>query len=160
INFALSRGMIATDPLKGLKVPEPKPTPQPCWTPVEVERILASSPAPTVWAFTVLADTGLRISELLYLTRADVEFYGNLLHLRAKEGWQPKTGDQRAIPMSDRVRALLKRLPRRGRWVITAAPSACHPREDRQGSERRLLAALKRVLKKLGLPGHLHTFRH
>src|SRR5207245_1975003 len=27
-------------------------------------------------------------------------------------------------------------------------------------SERRLLSALKRVLLRLGLPGHLHTFRH
>ena len=30
----------------------------------------------------------------------------------------------------------------------------------RQTSERRLLQYLKRVLKRLGLPGHLHTFRH
>jgi site-specific recombinase XerD len=30
----------------------------------------------------------------------------------------------------------------------------------RQISERRLLQYLKRVLKRLGLRGHLHTFRH
>jgi site-specific recombinase XerD len=32
--------------------------------------------------------------------------------------------------------------------------------EDRQWTERRLLAALKRVLQTLKLPGKLHTFRH
>ena len=31
---------------------------------------------------------------------------------------------------------------------------------DRQVSERRLLQYLQRILKKIGLPGHLHTFRH
>jgi site-specific recombinase XerD len=34
------------------------------------------------------------------------------------------------------------------------------PDEGRQLSERRLLQYLKRLLKKLGLRGHLHTFRH
>ena len=32
INFALSRDLLATDPLKGLKLVKPKPTKQPCWT--------------------------------------------------------------------------------------------------------------------------------
>jgi integrase len=34
------------------------------------------------------------------------------------------------------------------------------PNADHQFSERRLLQYLKRVLKPLGLKGHLHTFRH
>jgi integrase len=34
------------------------------------------------------------------------------------------------------------------------------PTSDRQASPRRALAHLKVVLKKLQLPGHLHTFRH
>lgn len=43
---------------------------------------------------------------------------------------------------------------------MTAAPSATYPRGDHQVSERRLLGVLKRRLNGLGLPGHLHTFRH
>jgi integrase len=39
-------------------------------------------------------------------------------------------------------------------------PSKRYPEHGRQWTERRLLAALKRVLKPLDLPGHLHTFRH
>lgn len=38
--------------------------------------------------------------------------------------------------------------------------SKSYPHPGRQWTERRLLGALKRVLKRLGLAGKLHTFRH
>jgi integrase len=160
VNFALSRGLIAEDPLRGLKVREPKPTPQPCWSAAEVERILAASLESHRLAFTLLADTGMRFAELAHLTWDDVDFERNVLHVRAKGDWKPKTGDRRAIPMTPRARATLGRLPRRGRWAVTAPPSPRYPRGDHQVSERRLLGVLKRILGRLGLPGHLHTFRH
>jgi integrase len=160
VNFALSRGLLATDPLQGLKLKKPKPAPQPCWTPAEVERILAASPEPERSVFLTLAETGLRIGELQHLTWEDIDLGRNVLHVRPKDGWRPKTGDQRAIPMTARVRSVLERLPRRGRWVFCARPSGKYPRGDHPVSERRLLAALKRVLGAVGLEGHLHTFRH
>jgi hypothetical protein len=46
INFALSRGLISAHPLRGLRINEPKPTPQPCWTSAEVGRILSASREP------------------------------------------------------------------------------------------------------------------
>jgi site-specific recombinase XerD len=160
VNFAMSRGMIHSDPLKGLRIKKPKPARQPCWTVAEVEKILQNSPEPERSRFMVLADTGMRVGELRHLTWHDVDFEHNLLHIRAKEGWRPKTGDQRAIHMTPRVRALLECLPRRGRWVFTAAPSSKYPAGGHQFSDRHLLATLKRVLKQLGLAGHVHTFRH
>jgi len=83
-----------------------------------------------------------------------------IIWIREKEGWKPKMGDQRAIPMTPAVRAVLERLPHKAKWVVTAASSTKHPKGDHQISERRLLEYLKRVLKGLGLCGHLHTFRH
>ena len=44
--------------------------------------------------------------------------------------------------------------------MLTALPSTKYPKGDHHISERRLLKSLKRVLKKLGISGHLHTFRH
>jgi integrase len=160
VNFARSRRLISTDPLQGAKIREPKPTPQPCWSPAQVEQILAVSKGPQRVAFTILAETGLRAGELKWLTWADVDLGRNVLHVRPKTGWKPKTGDQRAVPISPRVRDCLDSLPRHASWVLTAAPSAKHPSGDRQMSERRLLRSLKRVLRMLNLPGHLHTFRH
>lgn len=48
INFSRTRKLIRTDPLSGLQLKKPTSTPQPCWTPEEVEQILASSRA-AVW---------------------------------------------------------------------------------------------------------------
>jgi integrase len=53
----------------------------------------------------------------------------------------------------------LRGLRRHGRWVLWA-PKPTSKAADGQISERTLLTYLKRVLKQLGLPGHLHTFRH
>jgi integrase len=160
VNFAKSRRLITGDPLAGLRLREPKPTPQPCWSATEVDQILAAADATSVVAYTILADTGLRVGELKHLTWADVDFEHNLLHIRPKGDWKPKTGDQRAVPMSPRVHSELQNLPRRSDWVVTAPASERYPGGDHQISERRLLAALKRVLKRLGLKGHVHTFRH
>jgi len=125
-----------------------------------VEQILVASSEPHRTSFALLADSGMRISEFRYLTWNDVDFASNVLHVRPKDDRTLKTGDQRAIPMRLRVRAFLEVLPRRARWVVTAPPSARYLRGDNQVSERRPLVVLKRILKRLALPGHLHTFRH
>ena len=158
VNFALSRDLLATDPLKGLKLKKSKPTRQPCWTYEEVRRILAASPPAVRPALTLLAETGMRYGELAWLTWDDVE--PAVLRVRPKDGWKPKSGDQRAVPRNPVIDAVLASLPRGYEWVVTMPPTTRHPGPGRPWTERRLLAALKRVLKGLGLPGKLHTFRH
>jgi integrase len=160
INFARSRGMIGIDPLKRLRIPNRKRRPQPCWRPAEVEKIVAAASEPYRTVYTILADTGFRIGEVQFLTWDDVDFENNLLHVRAKEGWKPKDGDQRSVPMSVRARAMLERLPRQSRWVVMAPASPRYPKGDHENLDRRALRALKRVLKRLGLRGKIHTFRH
>jgi integrase len=159
VNFALSRKLITTDPLQGLKLKKVKSKSQPCWTRTQVEQILAVTELPHKSALTMLAETGMRVGEAKWLTWEDVDFDRGrgLLHIRPKEGWKPKTGDQRAIPLQPALRRLLEGLPRHSRWVLTVAPSSCCPQGDHQISERRLLQYLKRVLERLGLSGHLHT---
>lgn len=160
VNFAKTRGLMSDDPLAGLKISEPKPTPQPCFSREEVDQILEASLEPQRSIYMVLADTGARIGEIKWLTWDDVDFRRNVLHIRSKDDWTPKTGDQRAIPMTDRVCRLLRSRRHEHRWVFTAAPSQTYPNGDHQISERRLLRSLKRLLKRLNIKGHLHTFRH
>jgi integrase len=160
VNFALSRDLLAVDPLKGLKLKKPRPTRQPCWTLEQLRQILAASPPAVVPPLTLLAETGMRFGELAWLTWDDIDLTANVLRIQPKDGWQPKTGDQRAVPLNAQVRRLLEALPKRWRWVVAMPPSARCPLAGRQWTERRLLAALKRVLKALQLPGKLHTFRH
>jgi Site-specific recombinase XerD len=162
VNHAVSRELLNKDPLKGLKNPKPKPTEQPCWTPDQVENILAAANETQKSIFTLLADTGMRFGEAQWLTWDDVDFKRNVLLIRPKKGWKPKSGESRTVPMTARLRKVLLALPRTHRWVVTSSPSKDYPEGDHQISERRLLRSLKRLLKRIGLPtdGKLHTFRH
>jgi integrase len=160
VNFALKRGLISDDPLQDLEIKKPKRTPQPCWTRDQVDRILAAATPPHQAPLVFLAETGARVGEAKWLTWEDVDFERRLIHIRAKAGWKPKSGDERVVPMSDRVFDLLSALPHTSNWVFTARVTQRHPIVGRQISERRQLDYLKRLLKRLGLKGHLHTFRH
>jgi len=71
--FAVSHGLVDTDPLKALKLTKPRPAPQPCWRRDQVERILAVSPEWLRPSLTLLAELGLRIGELKWLTWDDVD---------------------------------------------------------------------------------------
>jgi integrase len=160
INFALSRKLLRRDPLAGLKLKKPKPAEQPCWSRAEVDQILTACKGPLRNALVVLAETGMRLGEAKWLTWQDIDFDRNIVHVRAKPGWRPKTGDQRAIPISPMLQQLLQNLPRKTQWVLTSAPSRKYPAGDHQISQQGLWKYLKRRLKELGLSGHLHTFRH
>lgn len=160
VKFAFTRGMVDKDPLLRLKAKKPKPTPQPCFDDEQIDQILAHACPPHDATFTLLAETGLRFGEAEWLSWEDVDFKANVIHIRAKAGWKPKTGDERVVPMSPKLIMLLRRLPRRGRWVLTAMATKKYPEPCRQISERRALDALKRVLKVIGIAGKLHSFRH
>ena len=162
VNFAQTRNMVEKDPLLGIKLKKPKPTRQPCWTADQVAQILAATPSDVLPALTLLAETGMRFGELQWLTWDDVELreHDGAIHVRQKEGWRPKTGDQRTIPLSLAAQTVLRVLPRTWRWVVTMPPSQMCLSQGRQWTERRLLASLKTIIEPLGLPGKLHTFRH
>ncbi|MCC7421866.1 MAG: site-specific integrase [Planctomycetaceae bacterium] len=160
VKFAFTRKLVREDPLLGLKLKKPKPTPQPCFTEDQIASILELAAKAHYPTFLLLSETGLRIGEAQWLTWDDVDFEKDVIHVRAKPGWQPKSGDARAVQLTKRLREFLRRHPRVSKWVLTAAPSKMHPTPGRQISERRALNALKRVLVKLGIEGKLHTFRH
>jgi integrase len=86
INFALSGDMIAVDPLKGLTLKKPKPTPQPCWTLDQMIKILAATPPALLPLLTLLAETGMRIGEAAWLIWEDVDLSANVVRIQPKDG--------------------------------------------------------------------------
>ncbi len=158
--FAFTRRIVNKDPLLGLKLKKPKPTPQPCFDDEQIVQILALARPPHAATFLLLAETGFRIGEASWLTWADVDFKANVLHVQPKDGWKPKSGDVRIVPISPRLAQLLHELPRQGRWVLTSPKTRKYPVNDRQIAKSTTHAALKRVLSKLGIAGKPHTFRH
>ncbi|MCA9007876.1 MAG: phage integrase SAM-like domain-containing protein, partial [Planctomycetaceae bacterium] len=69
--FAKTRRMIYEDPLEGLRLTEPKTEPQPFWNQEEVDQILKSCSKLHRCLFEFLAETGMRIGELRWLTWDD-----------------------------------------------------------------------------------------
>lgn len=162
--FAKRRRMVDQDPLDGYQLKKPKPTSQPCWTPDQADQIVQAAPATYQSYFSFLRETGCRAGEGKFLMWNDIRFDTGVILIRPKQGdwgsWRPKSGDQRAVPITDKLRVLLQSIPQRGPWVFFAPPTKKFPSKDRQISERRALLALKGILKTLSLPGKLHTFRH
>ena len=159
LNFAVDDERTERNPFKRLKLTKPKPRPQPVFTAVDVEAILAEAREPWRSIFTVLAYTGLRIAELTHLAWGDVDLRGHWLHVRAKNGWAPKGGDDRELPLHPRALAVLQRQQHRSRWVF------CSDDRDGDGNHRRVddrsaLGKLKTVLQHVDIKeGKLHTFR-
>lgn len=159
VNYALNLKLIHEDPLAGYSIKKAKTKPQPYWIQDELDRILAAARRqPHQDVYRLLAWTGMRIGEVEHLTWNDIDMDNRVIKIQEKEGWKPKTGDARSVPMSSEVVELLGRQPHHCQWVFTFPADRYGP--VRQIRQRRLLDYLKRLLKKLGLPGHLHTFRH
>lgn len=68
VKFALARHLLQADPLSGLELPRAKPDAQPCWTREEVDQILAACEGYQRDVFELLAETGMRIGEVQWLT--------------------------------------------------------------------------------------------
>ena len=98
--------------------------------------------------------------ELVWLTWDDVDFEKGFIRIRPKDDWVPKHDRSRLIPMHDRVRGVLEGQPQKHRWVFTAGPSKKHPKGGGRISASHSLEKLKKILKRLEIEGHLHTFRH
>lgn len=162
VRFGLSRKLILRDPLEGLQNPQPRPTEQPCWSPAELEQIIDAAEGTPKRIYILLADTGMRLGELQWLAWDDFIFSQRYIHIRPKEGWSPKTGESRRVPMTDRVYEEFRNLPRTHHWVFTRGDSTRYPDGGQQISPTRTLRSLKRLLKRIGMPsdGKLHTFRH
>ena len=101
----------------------------------------------------VVGNTGIRVRELANLYCADVE--GPTVNITAKEGWEPKDYEERAIPKSQLVTAVIKRQLRTSgsRWLF--------PRSDGERYGRGIDLRMCRAFKKAGLgSGGFHRVRH
>ena len=167
LNFTVTRRMLAVSPVSGTKLVKPKPGPRDYWRQQQLDAIVEAARGPYKAAFVLMAETGMRIGEVVHLTHDDLTLTGPapVAHIRPKDvvpgarPWRPKNGEQRAVPLSPRAVAMLRDLPRRRRWVIdrmdgTAATT------NLPANDRHILAYLKTVLAKLGLEGTNHEFRH
>jgi len=64
--------------------------------------------------------TGMRPAELAYLTWNDVDLHTKTVKIQGKEGFKPKTSQERIIPLCSTALEILKELyqKRKSRWVF------------------------------------------
>lgn len=160
--------LLAVNPLADATVPEPPPTPQPCFTPEEVKAIIANARPHERPVFAMMAYTGMRVGEVAALRWEDVIYdrgeYGFINVRLGGSNGTTKGKRARWLPIHPELRQILDSLPRRHETVFTRPKSRYCPDGDRPLNHRTLLTSIKRLCKKLGFRNaerfKVHTFRH
>jgi len=121
INHAITNQMIDRPTLKFPRLKESKKL-HAFLTFEEYDRLSRSPEGGlTIQRIIVGRNTGMRPAELAYLTWDDVNFDTGDLKIQGKKGiWQPKTSEERIIPMNGQVVAILSQmaLSKRHKWVF------------------------------------------
>jgi integrase len=108
--------------------------------------------------FTFL-NTGMRKAELEYLTWADVDLARRKIKIRAKEGWNPKTGE-REIPIGEEVAGMLAGLKEKSKKK--SAGDYVFPIIGKGRSHNWLRTELISIARNAGIRDltKVHTLRH
>ena len=111
-NWAISMGRMAKNPMtkSDLFLKVPKVVKRVC-SGDEITALLNACPNDRWLAFCLIGvQAGFRKGEITHLEWADVDFDLDLLHIRYKDNWQPKSSKERTVPMSPPIREVLLRL--------------------------------------------------
>lgn len=95
------------------------------------------------------ARAGLRRSEIYWLSWQDVDLERGIISVIPKDGWQPKSGESRHLPIPHDLARHLRKLKRKGQWVIGDRPAL-----------NVMSAFFQKISRKAKLAGNLHTLRH
>ncbi|UCE71606.1 MAG: tyrosine-type recombinase/integrase [Nitrospiraceae bacterium] len=65
--------------------------------------------------------TGMRPSELTYLSWGDIDFGLMIIRVQGKKEWKPKTDEERTIPLGKKALSILKELfaKKKSKWVFS-----------------------------------------
>lgn len=122
VNFAIDKGFLAQSPIKKYPMLKESKKQHAFLTPDEVKALIDNITCELTKKrvlFGVL--TGMRPAELAYLSWNDVDFYTKTVKVQAKEGWRPKTSEERIIPLCEDALNILKELykTKKSKWVFS-----------------------------------------
>ncbi len=162
--WAARTKLIAENPILSADlIPKPPPTPQPCFTPEQVARLLEAATGDLKAIFFLMAYAGLRFGEVRDLQWDDIQWdaghNGFLLIRRGGSNGTTKNRRHRRVPIHPRLRDMLRGLPRTDDRLFSDPITTGKVLLD-----RKLLFKLKDLCEKCELPNprqyKLHTFRH
>ncbi|RME31492.1 MAG: tyrosine recombinase [Candidatus Zixiibacteriota bacterium] len=162
--FLVERGMSSHDPAKGISAPRLVRYHPDYLSTHDIEAILkaaAENPKTGLRDCAILEllyGSGLRLSELIHLRLADIEFAAGFIRVTGKGN------KQRLVPLGEYAKAALERYLR----SQDARPAAQHTdlvfvgRQGRPFSRAGIWKLIKRIVNRAGVTRHVspHTFRH
>ncbi|MBO8128045.1 MAG: site-specific integrase [Peptococcaceae bacterium] len=173
---AVSWGLLATDPTMGIKTPRVEPKKRKILTKEEHQRLLeATRHFKHGLVIYLLAETGMRLGEVLGLTWQDVSFERKTITIsraadvrHRKLNTEPKNVHSiRTIQINDKMVALLKEHKRKQENAkvtpFNRADDLVFKSDDgRVLKEQSVRRTLKKALKKAGIQDHMriHDLRH
>ncbi len=127
------------------------------WTYDEVQLILEAVKPYWRDSLEFLYHTGIRKGELINLTWEDVNMDAEqpTIKIQAKDGWTPKTNQQRPIPLNAKAVEIIERQDHsvEHNYIFKGKYGGMIHRD-------KIYRCLKTTLNKLGLEGNVHKFRH
>jgi integrase/recombinase XerD len=167
--WASGEKLIPENLLSGLKIAEPVPNEQPCFTPAQVATLLLNADPHEAGILATMAYLGLRFGEVRDLRWSDIlwdQGASGFVVIRRGGSTSNRTKNKkvRRIPLNPNLKPYLAAIPRAFDCVFTARPSKKHLNGGGPISERRLLLSLKRLCNRCKFTNpmqyKLHTFRH
>jgi integrase len=135
-HLALEYGLVERNPVRRRHQPRVLSKEKPIWTPAQIQAIIAAFPAEHRPLITTAACTGLRVSELLALTRDDIDLKRQTIRvcksLDGKHLVRPKTeSSNRLLPVGPQLmKVLAQHLERtrpspEGNWLFPNRHGRC-----------------------------------
>jgi len=116
LNFAVEENLLAANPLSRLRMERERRTSRPVLSVAEEDALLAAAPEHLRHLVIAALDSGLRRGELLHQRWGDVDLERRVLFVSKSK---TPEGEARAVPLTVRLDALLRALPRNSDLVFT-----------------------------------------
>ena len=154
-----NRDYLVKDPAASIERLKQSPSVVRIFTPQEIQLIMKHATPTQRPFYQMLLFTGLRDGEMRNLEWDDVDFEQNVLYVRIKQDWKPKTGRGRIVPLAYQAREVLMTLTRQGPYVFSTRNGNrwAPPRQPWMDLLDRIDASEGVKLKH---QVSLHTFRH
>lgn len=122
----------------------------------EIARLLQTAKGSSTTYLSILISvyTGLRRSEVCFLTWDDIDFQNDHLKVNAKEGWHPKSYEMRTVPLHPTLKKYLMELEKKSKWVV------CYENGEQLDPDV-LTTMARKKFKQTGITeASFHTLRH
>ncbi|MCP4248632.1 MAG: site-specific integrase [bacterium] len=161
--WALSRGLIAQNPIANYGLSKPVRFSKPVPTLTDVSAILGHAYARPATLVLLLVATGMRAGELQGLRKQDIDVDAGIIKVRRQIHGPTKTKAERRIPIHPLIRPVLLKLLAADNHELLVTNMATHryPAGGRPINTRKLLDRFQAGAARAGLPSFtIHSLRH